>query len=87
MKHLSTGTGVAVLGVCILAATVVATQRGGSEAFAQAPPSPRTIIAAGIHTNNADLWMYRVWSDNTCEFRWLCKQGTLNLSSEFQTFR
>jgi hypothetical protein len=37
MKHFSTGTGIAVLGVCILAATFVATHHGGSEAFAQQP--------------------------------------------------
>jgi hypothetical protein len=82
MKQFSTGTGVAVLGVCILAATVVATQRGGSEAFAQVTGGERRIVAQGVYYGgspgigdgfgNGDAhWAYRVWSDNTTEVRFL----------------
>ena len=69
MKQFSTGTGVAVLGVCILAATVVATHRGGSEAFAQGTGGERRIVAQGV-CGNGSFWGYRVWSDNTTEMKW-----------------
>jgi hypothetical protein len=83
MKQFSTGTGVAVLGVCILAATVVATQRGGSEAFAQGTGGDRRIVAQGVYS--AAEWSqqtdrhfgYRIWSDNSTEVKCL---GTTNWS-------
>jgi hypothetical protein len=78
MKQFSTGTGVAVLGVCILAATVVATQRGGSEAFAQGTGGDRQIVAQGVYGasgpnyyNELGHWGYRIWSDNTTEVKFL----------------
>jgi hypothetical protein len=81
MKHFSTGTGIAVLGVCILAATVVATHRGGSEAFAQGTGTERRIVSAGIipvpsaaswsNGESASFWAYRIWSDNAVDVRCL----------------
>jgi hypothetical protein len=87
MKQISTGAGLMALGVGMVATALIATHRGTNEAFAQAPTSPRTIVAAGVHSTTTDLWMYRIWSDNDCDFRWLGKQGRLNLDGNFQTLR
>ncbi len=81
MKHLSTGTGVAVLGVCILAATVVATHRGGSEAFAQGTGTDRRIVAQGGYIAGSEHWGYRTWSDNTTEIKFLGLSRTRSLGN------
>jgi hypothetical protein len=89
MKQFSTGTGVAVLGVCILAATVVATHHGGSEAFAQGAGGDRRIVAQGVYPeSNRSVgsvhWGYRVWSDNVTEVKYL-GQTSVNFSGSPQT--
>jgi hypothetical protein len=69
MKHFSTGTGIAVLGVCILAATVVATHRGGSEAFAQSTGNEPTVVAFAVGPSFAPgIFRYhRLFSDGTVQ--------------------
>jgi len=86
MKQFSTGTGVAVLGVCILAAAVVATHRTSGEAFAQATGGERRIVAQGVYSAPLAInppypghWGYRVWSDNVTEVKFL---GTSGFGSE-----
>jgi hypothetical protein len=87
MKQFSTGTGVAVLGVCILAATVVATQRGGSEAFAQGTGGDRRIVSTGMievpnryDYGGCGLVAYRIWSDNVIDLRGLAYLAAGNRS-------
>ena len=88
MKQFSTGTGVAVLGVCILAATVVATHRGSGEAFAQGTGGDRRIVSAGVFQSGgtlgqgyqntyAGVYAYRIWSDNAVDLRCV---GMISLS-------
>ncbi|MFZ4723129.1 MAG: hypothetical protein ACOYMI_08275 [Phycisphaerales bacterium] len=69
MKQFSTGTGIAILGVCILAATVVATHRGGSEAFAQVTGGERRIVYTNLMNVNGLVCAYRIWSDNSIDWR------------------
>lgn len=86
MKQFSTGTGLVALGACILAATVIATHRSGSEAFAQGTGGDRRIVSAGIYAvpssycsnayNIESGWYgYRIWSDNAIDLRCLGKSS------------
>ncbi len=93
MKQFSTGTGVAVLGVCILAATLVAAHRGGSEAFAQGSIGERRVVAQGVYSaagidGNADgHWAYRVWSDNATEVKYVgSSQYAYDTTTNTRTF-
>ncbi len=80
MKQISTGAGLLGLGVCMVATALIFTQ-SGSEAYAQASGAPKTVMSAGVHCNHIsqDIWVYRVWSDGACDFRWLGKNSDLNL--------
>ena len=80
MKQFNTGTGLAVLGVCGLAATVVAMHRGGGEAFAQGTGGARQIVSTSVYAlssgyNSSQIYAshyaYRIWSDNTIDIRCL----------------
>jgi hypothetical protein len=80
MKQISTGAGLLGLGLCMVATAVIATRRGG-EAYAQVSVAPKTVVSAGVHCNQSsqDIWVYRVWSDGGCDYRWLGKNSELNL--------
>ena len=80
MKQISTGTGLVALAVGMVATAFIATQRGGSEAFAQGTGTERRIVAAGVYGTNP-LVAYRIWSDNAVDIRalkWLYNSGEYN---------
>lgn len=83
MKQFNTGTGLAVLGVCVLAATVVATHRGDSEAFAQGTGGDRRIVSTSVFPmtmagapGGQVLVSQRTWSDNSIDVRILGQPNT-----------
>jgi hypothetical protein len=97
MKQLSTGTGLMALGVCVLAATVVATHRSGSEAFAQVTGGERRIVSTGVFQsggvlNNANsetyagVYAYRIWSDNAVDLRCLGRAYTSGWGSQASSY-
>ena len=68
MKQISTGAGLLGLGVCMVATAFIATQRGGSEAFAQGTGGDRRIVSASViavpaYYNNQQtrFYAYRIW--------------------------
>ena len=79
MKQISTGAGLVALSVGMVATAFIATQRGGSEAFAQGTGGERRIVASSVYavgTSNgtagyAEHFAYRIWSDNTIDLRQL----------------
>jgi hypothetical protein len=70
MKQISTGAGLLGLGVCMVATAFIASQRGGSEAFAQGTGTERRIVSASVFPmrtpyNGQDVLVStRLWSDN-----------------------
>jgi len=62
----------------MVATAFIATQRGGSEAFAQGTGGERRVVAQGVYAAsdpwgnvNNGHWGYRIWSDNVTEVRHL----------------
>lgn len=69
MRQISTGAGLVALSVGMVAATFIATQRGG-EAFAQGTGGERRVVSASIFQHpNGGFIAYRIWSDNTIDVR------------------
>ncbi len=69
MKQISTGAGLLGLGVCMLGAAFIATQRGG-EAYAQGTGGERRVVSASIFQHaNGGFIAYRIWSDNVIDVR------------------
>jgi len=77
MKQMSTGFGLAVLGACVLGAALIASPRFGPQAFAQVT-GDRRIVSASVNSvstpfgdGRSEQYVYRIWSDNSIELRFL----------------
>ena len=67
MRSITTGAGLAILGVCVLGAAAISSSKG-NQAMAQTG-SERRIVNMGV-TGDAGIGMaYRVWSDGVIETR------------------
>ncbi len=95
MKQISTGAGLLGLGVCLVATAFIASQRGGSEAFAQGTGTERRIVSAGIQvvpspTQSSSteaksvVHAYRIWSDNAIDMRCLGVSSIYLGSGQFE---
>jgi hypothetical protein len=81
MKQISTGAGLVALSVGMVATAFIASQRGGSEAFAQGTGTERRIVSAGVYQSGGPItsssgintahFAYRIWSDNAIDVRLL----------------
>ena len=67
MRSITTGAGLAILGVCVLGAAAISSSKG-NQAMAQTG-TERRIVNMGV-TDSTDMGMaYRVWSDGVIETR------------------